>query len=119
MGKKNELLQISTPLNTGRKFNVHENLKNITLNLKVLEKVANSPIWLGTVGFQMFIKQLSYAEAKCSNYKIAKITGNLESYKNIWFKTKKQSKYFQLLSKISNFIYSRKQRHIPSDYKLC
>ena len=62
MGKKNELLQISTPLNTGRKFNVHENLKNITLNLKVLEKVANSPIWLGTVGFQMFIKQLSYAQ---------------------------------------------------------
>ena len=67
MGKKKELLQISTPLNTGRKFNVHENLKNITLNLKVLEKVANSPICLGTVGFQMFIKQLSYTEAKCSN----------------------------------------------------
>ena len=41
---------------------------------------------------------------------------------NIWPKTKqkkrKKKKYFQLLKKKSIFVFSRKQRHFPSDYKL-
>ena len=33
-------------------------------------------------------------------------------------KKKKKKKYFQLLKKKSIFVFSRKQRHFPSDYKL-
>ena len=47
-----------------------------------------------------------------------KVTADLNfTYKSVLLK-KIQMKHFQLLQKKSNFVFSRKQTHFPSDYNL-